>query len=124
MEMKNVAMIVGAVIGIAILLFLHYKKGMKWKWSVILGYAGFSFVMDVFYTMAGHISGPLEFVEAFFMILSIPVLLLFVFFFVIGLIMDALGLNGGRKEKKETELERMQREQRIREASEKFRPRL
>lgn len=45
-------------------------------------------------------------------------------FFVIGIIMNELGLGGKKKEKKETELERMQREQMIREASERYRPRL
>lgn len=38
--------------------------------------------------------------------------------------MDFLGLGGKKKENQETELERMQREQMIREANERYRPRL
>lgn len=40
------------------------------------------------------------------------------------LVMDFLGLGSKEREKQETELERIQREQMIREANERFRPRL
>ncbi len=45
-------------------------------------------------------------------------------FFAIGAVLDFLGLGGKKKKKQETELERMQREQMIREANERFRPHL
>lgn len=124
-KMENVAMVVGAVVGIAILLFLHYKKSMKWKWSVILGYVGFSLVMTLLYTAMGKgISSFSDVIALFFLWIAIPVLALLVVFFVIGFIMNALGISGGSKKSNETELERMQREQMIRESNEKYRPRL
>ncbi|WP_294160170.1 hypothetical protein [uncultured Selenomonas sp.] len=51
-------------------------------------------------------------------------ILLFMLFFAIGAVLDFLGLGGKKKKKQETELERMQREQMIREANERFRPHL
>ena len=35
-------------LGIVIMFLLHYKKGMKWKWSIILGYTAFAFMMTIF----------------------------------------------------------------------------
>ena len=109
-------------LGIVIMFLLHYKKGMKWKWSIILGYTAFAFMMTIFMgVMDGTTDGLFQ---VFLMILAMPLILLFMLFFAIGAVLDFLGLGGKKKEKQETELERMQREQMIREANERYRPRL
>ena len=73
-------------LGIVIMFLLHYKKGMKWKWSIILGYTAFAFMMTIFMgAMDGTTDGLFQ---VFLMILAMPLILLFMLFFAIGAVLD------------------------------------
>lgn len=103
------------------------KNGdLHWLWIVRCGchhhvYAALQ--ESLAWAVTGEATDLSEFGLLFLMVLAMPLIIIFLVFFAIGIAMDALGF-GKQEKKKETELERLTREQMLREHNEKYRPRL